>query len=77
MHSTAYGMAGKPCDGASLKSTLRGTTEIGALVVAPVQHTFLAHSIESANAPNPVLRELAPERVAYSGKAPRQSQRAV
>jgi hypothetical protein len=53
-----------------------GPSEVGAMVVALVQHMFLAHSIESANAPNPALRELAPERISYDGQAARSSPKA-
>jgi hypothetical protein len=51
-------------------------SEVGAMVVALVQHMFLAHSIESANAPNLSLRELPPERVSYAGPPARTSPRA-
>ena len=50
--------------------------EVGAMVVALVQHMFFAQAIESANAPNPALRELPSEYISYEGQAPRSSPRA-
>jgi hypothetical protein len=51
-------------------------SEVGAMVVALVQHMFFAQAIESANTPNLALRELPTERVAYCGRAERVSPRA-
>lgn len=49
--------------------------EIGAMVVALVQHMFLAQALESATTPNLTLRELPPEYVTYRGRAERVSPR--
>jgi len=50
--------------------------DIGATVVALVQHMFFAHAMESANTPNLELRELPSAHVTYRGTEPRVSPRA-
>jgi hypothetical protein len=53
------------------------TSDVGALVVALVQHMFFAHAMESSNTPNPDVRKLPSEYVTYRGREPRKSPRAV
>jgi hypothetical protein len=51
--------------------------DVGALVVALVQHMFFAQAMESAKTPNLTVRELPPEYVTYRGREPRASPRAA
>jgi hypothetical protein len=50
--------------------------EVGAMVVALIQHMFFSQALESTGAPNPALRELPPAYVTYRGREPRASPRA-
>jgi len=49
--------------------------EVGATVVAVIQHMFFSQALESTRAPNLTLRELPSEYVTYRGHEPRTSPR--
>lgn len=54
-----------------------GPNQIGALVVALMEHMFFAHAVEGVEAAPGVLRQLPDEYVSYRGRTPRLSPRAT
>jgi len=60
---------------ASLDLGLR-VTEVGPLATTLMQHMFVANAVEQASAPAPLLQKLPDAQVDYSGRPPRQSERA-